>query len=316
MALIPIVSKFSFYQQIRVLLRKLRKNNVSDHTLLDEKFQISSTLSIDAPDGQIETLRQESHDAPVQVTTGFNGLTGAMGALPSAYTEWLIERQYRYSDRSAKAFIDLFGHRLYCLDYLAWQKHHLCALAESQEEKPLQVAILALTGLLADANSPALTMHAPLFASPVRSMVNLERWLSQRFGVAATIVPFTGGWREVEKEEHCRLSNPNQTLATAPMIGSARLEVHSHFDVILGPMSPEISRQFTPSGKTREAVWSCIRDYVGPVVDFSVSLVISSANLAPRSLGMAALGLDLCLGHNNGSHLHQVRLPAPALSSG
>ncbi|SQA96934.1 Uncharacterised protein [Cedecea neteri] len=79
MALIPIESKFSFYQQIRVLLRKLRKNNVSDDTLLDEKFQISSTLSIDAPDGQIETLRQESDDAPVQVTRRVQRVNGSNG---------------------------------------------------------------------------------------------------------------------------------------------------------------------------------------------------------------------------------------------
>ncbi|WP_336708369.1 MULTISPECIES: type VI secretion system baseplate subunit TssG [unclassified Cedecea] len=316
MAMIPVISKFNWYQQIRLLLRKLRKGNIPDEKLLDEKLRITSTLSMDAPDGQVEALSQASHDAPIAVSTWINGLTGAMGALPTAYTEWMIERQYRYSDLSAKTFIDLFGHRLYCLDYLAWQKHHLCAQAESQEEKPLQLALLSLTGLLAEANAQALTMHASLFSSPVRSMVNLERWLSQRFGVEASIVPFTGGWREVKKEERCQLNNPTQTLSTAPMIGSARLEVHSHFDVILGPMSPEVSRQFASSGQAREAVWSCIRDYVGPVVDFSVSLVISSANLAPRGLGMSALGLDLCVGQNNESHLHLVRLPAPVLSSG
>lgn len=313
MALIPIVSKFNFYQQIRLLLRKLRDGSVQDASLLDEKLRFTSTLSLDAPNGQVESLSQDTPNEPIQITAWYNGLTGAMGALPTAYSEWLIERQYRYSDRSAKAFLGLFDHRLYCLDYLAWQKHHLCALAESEGRAPLETVILALSGLLMSAPSPALVQQAPLFASSVRSMVNLERWLSALFGVPAQIIPFTGGWRSVAKHECCQLGNSTQTLGTAPMVGSARLEAHSHFDVVLGPMLPETSRRFTPPGNASQDIWLRVRDYVGPVVDFSVSLIISSAGLAPRPLGASALGLDLCLGHNNQSHLHQVRLPTPTL---
>lgn len=311
MALIPIASKFHFYQQIRLLLRKLRDGRTTDATLLDEKLHISSTLSLEAPLGEVESMQQESPDAPLQITAWRNGLTGAMGALPTAYSEWLIERQYRYSDRSAKAFLDIFSHRLYCLDYLAWQKHHLCAQAESEGQPPLQTAILALSGLLMSDPSPTLTQHAALFASPVCSMVNLERWLTLLFGVPAQIIPFTGGWRSVLGHECCQLGNSAQTLNTAPMMGSARLEVHAHFDVVLGPMSPETSRRFLPSGNLWREVWLRILDYVGPAVDFSVSLNISSADLAPLPLGMRALGLDICLGRNSESHLHQVRLPAP-----
>lgn len=313
MALIPVISKFNLFQQIRLLLRKYRDGHTSDATLLDEKLRIISTLSMDAPLGQIESLQQESADEPVQITAWYNGLTGAMGGLPTAYTEWLIERHYRYSDRSAKAFIDLFGHRLYCLDYLAWQKNHLYALAESQKPLPLHQGLLALSGLLTGTASPSLAKHAALFAAPVRSMINLERWLSQHFGVPAQIIPFTGGWREVEAQVCCLLSNPAQPLSTAPMLGRMRREAHAHFDVLLGPMSPETSQCFISSEGARQDIWSCVRDYVGPVLDFSVSLTISSADLTLRPLGQSAIGLDLCLGRNPDSYRHQVRLTAPSL---
>ncbi|MBW4201902.1 type VI secretion system baseplate subunit TssG [Enterobacter cloacae subsp. cloacae] len=313
MALIPIVSKFHFYQQIRLLLRRLRDGRTPDAALLDEKLRIVSTLSLDAPRGEVEEIQQDGPDVPLQVTAWHNGLTGALGAMPTAYSEWLIERQYRYSDRSAKAFLDIFGHRLYCLDYLAWQKHHLCAQTESTGQPPLQTAIQALSGLLMSDPSPALAQHAPLFASPVRSMVNLERWLTLLYGVPAEIIPFTGGWRNVPAGECCQLGNPAQKLNTAPMMGSSRLEVHAHFDVVLGPMTPETSRCFLPSGNLWQEIWLRIRDYVGPAMDFSVSLNISSANLDSLPLGRRALGLDLCLGRNSESHLHQVRLPVPTL---
>ncbi|WP_237932230.1 type VI secretion system baseplate subunit TssG [Buttiauxella sp. S19-1] len=313
MAMMQIVSKHNFYQQIRLLMRKLRGGNTEDITLLDEKLQISSTLSLDAPNGQVASLYQDTPDAPFVVTTWHNGLTGAMGALPTAYSELLIERKYRYSDQSAKAFLNIFEHRLYCLDYLAWQKHHLYARAESENESPMQTAILALSGLLMSPPSSELVKHALLFSSPVRSMVNLECWLSAMFDVPAKIIPFTGGWRRVPEQECCQLSNPTQTLNTAPMLGSNRLEAHAHFDVVLGPMSPKKSRCFMPPGSAWQDVWLRVRDYVGPVVDFSVSLTISSADLSPSPLGMSALGLDLCLGCNSESNLHHVRLPLPTI---
>lgn len=315
MALIPVVSKFNLFQQIRLLLRLCRDGKTSDAALLNEKLRITSPLTLDAPQGQVGRLSQESADAPVEISALYNGLTGAVGALPTAYSEWLIERQYRYNDGAAKAFIDLFEHRLYCLDYLAWQKHHLYALAEAQTTQPLHQEILALSGLL-NTTSRALSQHATLFASPVRSMVNLECWISQHFGVPAMIHPFTGGWRKVDSYECCQLGNSTNSLKVAPMIGCMRREAHSHFDVFLGPMSPEASQRFTSYSAEREELWSCVRDYVGPVLEFSVSLIISGTGLVPRLLGQSALGLDLCLGHHDASYLHQVRLPAPTYYTG
>lgn len=301
------------HQQIRLLLRKLRGGKAEDATLLNEKLLIASTLSLAAPRGEIESLEQSSPDVPPHLTAWHNGLTGAMGALPIAYTEWMIERHYRYGDRSAKAFIDMFGHRLYCLDYLAWQKHHLYALAESQAQTPLQSAVLALTGRLNAAPPVTQTQHMPLQASSVLSMVNLERALNLRFGVPSRIVPFTGGWCEVADRERCQLGGPTASLATAPMLGGVRLEVHSRFDVVLGPMTLAASRRFSPPGEAWRDLWAAIRGYVGPVLDFSVSLTIRSADPYPRQLGMNALGLDLCLGSNPKPHDYQVRLPVPVV---
>lgn len=313
MAVMPIFCRFNLFQQIRLLLRNYRDGHTPDATLLDERMRIISTLSLNAPNGQVESIRQPSSDSPVDVVAWYNGLTGSMGALPTAYSEWLIERQFRYSDVSAKAFIDLFGHRLYCLDYLAWQKNHLYARAESQSVLPLSNEILALSGLLRSGVPTTLANHASQFASPVRSMVNLERWLSTHFEVPVKIIPFTGGWREVEPHTCCQLGNLSQHLATAPMIGTMRREVHAHFDVILGPMSSQKSLRFTSRQGSSRELWSCIRSYVGPVLDFSISLTICSKDLAPRPLGMGAIGLDISLGKYANSHLYHVRLAEPTV---
>lgn len=312
MALMAIVSKYNLHQQIRVLLRKLRDGKAQDATLLDEKLFISSALSLDAPQGEVERLEQSHPDTPITLTTGYNGLTGALGALPTAYTEWMIDRHYRYGDRGAKAFIDIFGHRLYCLDHLAWQKHHLYALAESQAQSPLHTAVLALTGLLDATPSATRMQYTPPFISSAHSMLSLERFLSQKFGVPAQITPFTGGWREVAGYECCQLGGTSSSLANAPMLGRQRIEVSSCFDVIFGPMSVEESRRFVSMGETVRDIWTSIRRYTGSVMDFSVSLTIDSTDTPVRSLGESALGLNLCLGSH--PHQYQVRLAAPVFN--
>lgn len=309
MDLTRITSKFNFYQQVRTLLHKLRDGKTPASEIVDSKLQLISTLSLEAPDGQIASIKQATQEDPLNVTLSQNGLTGAMGALPNVYSEWMIERQYRYGDHSAKAFLDIFGHRLYCLDYLAWQKNHLYALAESETQPPLQQATLALTGLLTSASMFGGGNYAHLFSSPVRSLVNLEVWLSHYYSVPAHITPFTGGWKTVDKSEHCQLGSPGQTLDTAPMIGRARWEVQSHFDVTLGPMEQDKSQHFTPQGKFYPELWERIREYVGPGLDFTIHLSISSLGSTPLPLGAGQLGLDICLGRNDPTRVRQVCLP-------
>lgn len=309
MDLTRITSRFNFYQQIRTLLHKLRDGKNSASEILDNQLQLVSTLSLEAPDGQVVSIKQGAAEEPLSITLWQNGLTGAMGALPTAYSEWMIERHYRYSDRSAKAFLDIFGHRIYCLQYLAWQKNHFYAQAESATQPPLLQATLALTGLLTSRSISGGENYAHLFSSPVRSLANLEVWLSHYYGVPAHITPFTGGWKTVEETEHCQLGKPGQTLETAPIIGRVRWEVQSHFDVTFGPMEQERSQHFIVQGKFYQEIWGRIREYVGPGLDFSVHLSISSGNSPPVPLGGGQLGLDICLGQRDPSLLLQVCLP-------
>lgn len=311
MDLTRITSRFNFYQQVRTILHKLCGSKNSTAEILDAQLQIVSPLSLESPTGQIISIEQASPDDPLRITVGQNGLTGTLGVLPTTYTEWMIERQYRYDDRSAKAFLDMFSHRLYCLDYLAWQKNHLYALAESQIQPPLEHARLALTGLLTSQSVSGGENYAHLFSSSVRSLVNLEVWLSHYYGVPVHITPFTGGWKSIEEIELCQLGKLGQTLESAPMIGHVRWEVQSHFDVTFGPMEQEASPHFFPQGKFYQEIWERVREYVGPGLDFSVHLSITSGNSPPVALGGGQLGLNTCIGQRDPASQRLVCLPVP-----
>ncbi|MFT2793426.1 type VI secretion system baseplate subunit TssG [Serratia sp. T13T92] len=303
MDLTRITSKFSFYQQIRVLLRKLRDGKTPMLEILDRKLSLASMLSLKNPNGQVANIVRQLPEERLKVTLWQNGLTGVQGALPTAYTEWMIARHYRYGDDSAKAFLDMFDHRLYCLDYLAWQKNHLYAQAEFDARPLVQQVTQACTGFLTAASE----RYTHLFSSPVRTVVNLESWLSHYFNVPVQIRPFTGKWLPVSQKERCYLGHFGQKLESAPIIGSVRWDIQSHFDVILGPMEQAAAQYFIPHGKYYHEIWQRIREYVGPVLDFSIYLEIKHSKAVP--LGAGQLGFSASISQSDAMSVRQVCLP-------
>lgn len=305
MALRKIVSKFNAWQQVRTLLHKLADSKMPLADLLDKKLRMTSTLSLSSPDGQVVKIEEESPNDPMAITLWQNGLTGALGALPLAYSEWMTERYYRYGDLSAKAFISLFEHRLYCLSYLAWQKNRLYVRAEFEPGIVLKQEVLALCGLL---NTRPVSMderYGHLFALPVRSLVNLGIWLSHYYRVPVTITPFICVWQPVAASERCRLGCSRRTLGVAPIIGEGRKDMQSHFRVTIGPVTDAASHAFLPGGSHYRDIRVRIRQYVGLTLNFSIYIIIIN-DLLP--LGNARLGLNAVMGTADFRATHQVCL--------
>lgn len=298
MDVMKVVSKFNFYQQIRTILKKLVTKDISQNELLNHHIELISSLSLSAPNGEIERIEKRDEHYDLTVTVLKYGLTGALSTLPTVYNEWLIERQSRYSDRGAKSFLDIFSHRLFCLEYLAWQKNHLYAQAESGDELPLQWATLAFSGLLNTQEGTAYQPYAQLFNAPVRSLLNLEIWLSHLYQVPVVIKPFTGKWREIMASERCQLGVKTLMLGEAPMTGYAQWDIQSNFDVILGPMKQNVASHFLNDQDLMRACRHHIDSYIGNSLIFSIILrVINEYNVASY-LGEGQLGRDIHLGDN------------------
>ncbi|MGB7801763.1 type VI secretion system baseplate subunit TssG [Buttiauxella sp.] len=309
MDLSKILSPHNFFQQVRLMLRSLTREQGKDsRQALEEQLYFVSPLSLDAPKGDISSVTSLEKQR-WQVEVAAHGLTGALGALPTVYTEWMIDRYYRHGDKTAKAFLDIFNHRLHSLRYLAWQKYHYYAMAEFSASRPLSQAIRSLSGVAHSTPSLQQERFADVFAHSVRSMLNVETWLKHRFAVAAKVTPFTGGWQVMEPALCCRLGEPAQTLAAAPMLGSVYWDRQSHFTVTLGPVPMKNAGQFLPKGKHYQNLWSHIREYVGLGLDFDIDLLIENTSNVMTPLGVGQLGLDICLGPSAGADLHKIRLP-------
>lgn len=309
MDLKPHYSRHIFFQQVRVMLQKLsRQKKLPPEQILEDHLRFISPLSLNAGEGEIGEicLTQEQQ---WQVEVFASGLTGAMGALPTAYTEWLIGRYYRYGDTAGKAFLDIFNHRLHSLRFLSWQKYHYYAAGEFMGSPPLSQAIRALAGVLQQSTVFQQEKFAGLLVHPVRSLVNLEIWLQQHFAVPARIIPFTGSWKRVDRTLCCRLGDPQQSLGAAPMLGSVYRDIQSNFNLTLGPVKHDDASLFLPEGRYYNQLWQQIRDYVGIGLDFEIDLLIDNAQSTTAVLGLGILGLDICLAQRYPAVCHKVRLP-------
>ncbi|UNK62956.1 type VI secretion system baseplate subunit TssG [Buttiauxella ferragutiae] len=309
MALNICFSPHNFFQQVRIMLRHLtKKQGLESKQTLENNLRFISPLSLDTPSGEIGEIEQLAKNQ-WQVEVAAFGLTGALGALPTVYTEWLIERHYRYGDKTAKAFLDIFNHRLHTLRYLAWQKYHYYAMAEFSATLPLSDAVQALAGVMQSPSSFQQLRYADLFAHSVRSMLNLETWLKHSFSVPAKITPFTGEWRSMEPTLCCCLGQPSQTLGSAPMLGRVYWDRQSHFTVSLGPVPLRDVGLFLSKGRHYKNLWTHIRDYVGAGLDFDIDILIQNTSNGMTELGTGQIGLDICLGRASEAGQHTIRLP-------
>lgn len=278
-----------FYQNVRRLIKFCRSMGLAPATP-DDVVQFESVATLDAPEREIESLRTtDEHSGSTQFHMAVHhfGLIGTHGALPLAYTEWLIDRRYRYGDESAKAFIDIFNHRLLSLRYQAWQKYRLYVNAELDPQGYLPGVFSAISGQCPE--SLSLTPDkVGLLAPSVRSLVNLQHLLVREFSLPVVVEPFQGRWREVESEYQACLGGC--ALGTAPVLGSVYWDIQSHFRIQLGPVAAERSEKFMPGGDEYDLLVRRVRLFTSDLLTFSLALLVSFDGKTICLNGQSGLG--------------------------
>ncbi len=296
MAVIKDRSKFSFFNKVRVLLKKLLKPNEGIDDVIDTHFRFTSSLSLDTPDGQIENIYQDEKNGTYHLTLFNNGLTGAAGILPVVYTEWLIERKLRYNDNAPKAFMDMFDHRMYCLSYLAWQKMHLLGDENRRDDNVLNNVLLSLGGVSPHTISVTGLAYTALYAQSVRSLSGLELLLSSLYQIKVSIIPFRGTFENTDPHEQVVLGNSQYSLGEGPIIGNVRWVVDSNFDVILGPVDYKKALEFMSGNEFNHVIKQQIKSYIGNFLEFKIYLIIYSSNNDNQMSTNRKLGYNISIG--------------------
>lgn len=298
--------RFEFFQAVRLLERLFpaRKPVGGTAAPSDEVVRFASHLSLVFPASAIHEIQDETKDlrtgvtASPRMTVAFMGLTGLLGVLPRHYTSFLIQRASQ-KDFAARAFIDLFMHRLVSLFYRAWEKYRfVCAYERSARQKaqpdPFTESLYALAGLGLPAlriqnrlRGRAVLFYAGLLAQRPHSAASVEGILKDYFRVPVSITQFMGQWVSLGREDWTSLRghDGNNQLGTTAILGESVWETQTKFRVQMGPLSYQEYCQFIPGGSAFDAVRELTRFAASPELEFDIRLLLKAAEVPVCQLG-------------------------------
>jgi len=286
-----------FFQAVRLLERLYpERNPVGLFVTPDsEVVRFASLPTFAFPASEIQSY-EPSGEGPGELVVNFMGLSAAVGALPHAYTEFLLERA-RAKDRGPEDFFDLFNHRVISLFYRAWQKYRFYIAYErgGAGDDAVTSTLYRLIGLgtkglrkrmeIAD---DACLYYAGILSHTTRTSQGLRRLLEDYFAVPVSIEEFTGLWNRLPPANLtflCETGTYAERLGMGTIVGDEVWDQHGAITVRLGPMKFDRYQQFLPGGSAHRELRAWLRFYTNREFESIVQLVLEREETPGAVLG-------------------------------
>jgi type VI secretion system protein ImpH len=268
------------------------------------RFTTSQSLSFPSSEiSSIEPLYQDNKENNQwKMELNFIGLTGSNGVLPYHYTETVLKR-LKLKDKTVAEFFNLFNHRAASLffqsssKYFAPLEYERCRLVNSNKSTSNQnkskgkkkkdnftKMLLSLVGLgtgnLTDrlyTSDESLLRYAGLLSSSVRSASGLKQILESHFALPVEIKEFVGQWQPLIDDVRTKLPyddgpGQNNQLGRTVMLGKSGFFAQGKINIILGPLTAQQLKKFTPHTPHLKALDELVRLYLGFEHDYSFIL--------------------------------------------
>ncbi|OYP35479.1 type VI secretion system baseplate subunit TssG [Rhodopirellula sp. MGV] len=307
--------KFTFYQAVRLLLAKSTTtaggarygrigttSNIHDEPV---RFQVQPALSF-APSEVISVAARQSdneddiNDGLVEMMVSFWGLTGPAGALPTQYTQLVIDRVHA-KDHAMRAFFDMFSHRQLSFFYRAWEKYSLAAGYETSQQldRPqadlFREALLSVLGRGTDhvrdrlhASDDATVYYGGIF-NDRPTAESLRAIVSDYLGLPAKVISMFGQWLVLPPAECSRLGAElgHCMVGTDTILGGKTWDPGSKFRIQIGPVRFDDFKRLLPTGQTLTQVCQFVRSYVGLEFDFDLQVILMAEEIPSCQLSSA-----------------------------
>lgn len=290
--------RFSFVQAVRLLEEmSVREQRTAPGEGADpdrEVVRFRHAVRLDFPPTDVERV-DRGDSGPVEMIVNVLGLAGALGPLPPAVSELIVERAFR-RDTAFRDFLDIFNHRLVSLLYRARKKYRPALDARSPDSGRVASVLHALLGLATpqllgrmELPDRALLPYTGLIVDRRRSAVGLVRLLEDYFEIAVAIVPFRGAWNVIEQEDCTRigLTGANQLLGRNAVLGGRVWDEEAAIEVRLGPLTLDQFLAFLPIGRSHRALVAAVRFYLRAEVGFAFRLQIAAGEIPELRIGRA-----------------------------
>lgn len=284
-----------------------------DSEKVEDFVRFKSAVGLDFPTSDISEVRLQdslsTHDyhqphrsshvaegeTPItEMTVNLMGLAGALGPLDMPTTELIIER-VAHKDTALKDFLDIFNHRLISLLYRIRKMHRIAFENEPPGQDKISKYLFSIIGLGTDGlmgrmqvRDRSLLYYAGLLSQQPRSIIGLERLLSDYFKIKVKAQQFVGEWYDLDEEQWTRIgehAGQNNVLgAGAVVVGTRVWDQQAKIEIRLGPLTLQQFLSFIPIGWGYRALCDLTRFYLGDTLDVSFRLVLKGEELPPPRL--------------------------------
>jgi len=294
---------FKFFQAVRLLALTARQYGGRRRSLLPRNLRFRTISSLSFPPSELVQYRSSDSDdsstknSRDEMTVAFMGLTGPSGALPTPYTELLINRRQTFRDVGLHAFLDLFSHRAIALFYATWRKYRYWLDVEDGQQDNLTRALLDLSGMgfqsLRDRLGTEESTHVSenffvfyaglLSQRPVSAMA-MSSIIQGFFGVSVEIEQFAGQWVNVPLEEQSQFGGNACELGLSAFAGERIWDRQTKIQLRMGPMRRKQFEQLLPGEPGAQALQTMIRFMVGFGLACDVTLMLDRRDVPDPQL--------------------------------
>ena len=304
--------RYRFFQAVRLLALAQGRQQGHGYAGVPRNLRFRTPATLAFPASEIDRLdtRVSTTDEtdPLQMQVNFMGLTGPSGALPTHYTELLIERRQFHRDDTAHAFFDLFSHRAISLFYSAWRKYRFYVPFEQGERGGFTRNLLDLTGFGLERVQERLRTEAPgihplffayfsgLAAQKPLSAAAISAFVSGYFQVPVQLEQFAGQWIAVPIDEQTSLQGQANQLGVSAFAGQRVWDRQTKIRLRIGPLDHARFSEMLPGAEAAKALLQLIKLCVGHDLACETQLVLRKEDIPPPVVQEGQTGLRL--GHN------------------
>lgn len=281
---------YEFAELVRLLQKSQPGKPVgTDAMPEDESIRFEPELTLGFPDTEVAGLSRSENQ--YNIYTRFLSMYGSTGVLPWPYTEKLMESCV--SGNHAKAFLDMFNHRMISLFFRAGAKYRTELLEADSDKRPggalsryLQCIVgLGTAGLRGGFPVPtgALLRYSGLLSQRPRSAAGLETILSDLMnGIRVEVKQFVGERVEIPRHDRSSLdAGKPRRVGKNMLVGQSCYRPQAGFQVRLKKLNLATFLELLPGTRGNTAVFEIIRLFSGPEHRYSVQLEIEKSEV-PR----------------------------------